>query len=66
MYIRENRRILSDILQLTDLEDMETYINTDFEKAFDSIERDFLFKSLSTLNFGENFISCLDQTCAKC
>ena len=58
-YIAENIRILSDILvlQLTDLEDMEAYITQiDFEKAFDSVEWKFLFNTLKTLNFGENFI----------
>ena len=57
-YIGENIRILSDILEITNLEDMEAYITQiDFEKAFDSIEWDFLFKTLTVLNFGENFIS---------
>ena len=56
-YIGENIRILSDILLLTDLEDMEAYITQiDFEKAFDSVEWEFLFDTLKTLNFGENFI----------
>ena len=37
---------------------MEAYITQiDFEKAFYSIEWDFLFNTLKILNFGENFIS---------
>ena len=57
-YIGENIRILSDVLLLTDLEDMEAYITQiDFEKAFDSVEWDFLLKALNELNFGENFIT---------
>ena len=57
-YIGENIRILSDILQLTDIEEIEAYITQiDFEKAFDSIEWDFLFTTLKVLNFGDNFIS---------
>ena len=57
-YIGENVRILSDILLYTDLEDLEAYITQiDFEKAFDSVEWDFLFKTLKAVNFGENFIA---------
>ena len=57
-YIGENIRILSDILLYTDLEDLEAYITQiDFEKAFDSVEWDFLFKTLKAVNFGDNFIS---------
>ena len=28
----------------------------DFEKAFDTVESSFLFNTLSTLNFGQNYI----------
>ena len=57
-YIGENIRILYDILQYADIEQMEAYITQiDFEKAFDSVEWPFLFDALKTLNFGDNFIS---------
>ena len=57
-YIGENIRILSDILELTEIEDIEAYIvQVDFEKAFYSIEWDFLFNALKVLNFGDNFMS---------
>ena len=37
---------------------MEAYITQiDFEKAFDSVEWEFLFEALKILNFGENFIA---------
>ena len=56
-YIGENVRILFDTLTHTDLNNLEAYITqVDFEKAFDSIEWDFLFKTLNTLNFGQDFI----------
>ena len=57
-YIGENIRILSDVLQYADLEEIEAYITQiDFEKAFDSVEWAFLFDTLKALNFGDNFIS---------
>ena len=57
-FIGENIRILSDILQLINLEDMEAYITqVNFEKPFDSDEWDFIFNALKTLNFGNNFIT---------
>ena len=37
---------------------MEAYIRQiDFEKAFDSVEWDFLLNALKILNFGNNFIT---------
>ena len=40
------------------MEDLEAYITQiDFEKAFNSVEWDFLFKTLKAVNFGENFIA---------
>ena len=57
-YIGENVRILYDLLEYADIEQIEAYITQiDFQKAFDSVEWDFLFKTLETLNFGQNFIS---------
>ena len=57
-YIGENIRILSDIIQYAEIEDIEAYITQiDFEKAFDSVEWGFLFNTLKILNFGDYFIS---------
>ena len=56
-YIGTNIRTIFDIMTLTELTDKEAYIALiDFEKAFDSIEWPFLFKTLKAFNFGENFI----------
>ena len=48
-YIGENVRLISDIISYTAAK------NLDFEKAFDSIEWNFLFKALDKLNFGPDF-----------
>ena len=55
-YIGENVRIMYDIIQYADLEDLEAYITqVDFEKVFDSVKWGFLFRALEAFNFGEYF-----------
>ena len=55
-YIGENVRLISDIISYTaakNLPGLAVFI--DFEKAFDSIEWNFLLKVLDKLNFGPDF-----------
>ena len=55
-FIRENIRLISDILDYTadkNIGGIALFI--DFEKAFDSLEWDFLHKALETFNFGNDF-----------
>ena len=55
--IGENIRMIDDIMKYTELKHLPGYIILiDFEKAFDSVSWEFLLNSLSSLNFGENFI----------
>ena len=56
-FIGTNIRILFDIMTHMSLTNIEAYIALiDFEKAFDSIEWNFLLETLTVFNFGENFI----------
>ena len=65
-YIRENVRIIKDIMSYTDLRRNPGYIVLlDFEKAFDSVEWSFLFKTLHAFNFGPNFISWIKILCTN-
>ena len=55
-YIGENARLISDIISYTtakNLPGLAIFLN--FEKAFDSIEWNFLFKALDKLKFGPDF-----------
>ena len=57
-YIGENIRIMFDLMSYIDSNSEEAlFAQIDFEKAFDSIEWPFLFKSLESYNFGSNFIN---------
>ena len=56
-FIGENIRTIVDVLNFSQLYDIPgLMIFLDFEKAFDSISWEFLFKILEESNFGENFI----------
>ena len=55
--ICENVRIIDDIMVYTKLNKISGFLTlVDFEKAFDTIEWSFLFKTLQCFNFGEHFI----------
>ena len=56
-YIGSNARLILDIYEYCEnfYED-GILLFLDFEKAFDSIEWNFLYKTLSKFNFGKNFI----------
>jgi exonuclease III len=57
-FIGQNIRLLEDITFFTKNEKLPGIIfSIDFEKAFDSVNWDFLFKTLKMFNFGDKFIS---------
>ena len=56
-YIGESVRLISDILEYTDDNDIEAILfSADFEKAFSSIGHRFLFSVLKSFGFGPDFI----------
>ncbi len=56
--IVENIRSLLDIMEYLKHQNLPgILINIDFEKAFDSVDHDFLFSVLESFNFGPTFIT---------
>ena len=55
-FIGENIRLISDIIEQHENKG-GMILFLDFEKAFDSLEWDFLFKVLNTMNFGPSFLN---------
>ena len=56
-FIGESTRLISDILEISDTENISGYILTaDLEKAFDSIDHTFLMSCLKKYGFGSKFL----------
>ena len=56
--ISESGRLISDIIEICDIENIPGYLVTmDLEKAFDSLDHDFLLCVLKKFGFGDNFIT---------
>ena len=59
-YIGDTVRSIFDIMDFTVKENMPgLLIFVDFQKAFDSLEWDFLVSCLEAFNFGRDFIHCV-------
>ena len=66
-YIGENIRISYDILYYTDKHKLPGMLLLfDFEKAFDSVSWDCLFRVLDFFNFGDSFIKWVELFYTKC
>ena len=57
-FIGETGRLISDILEITNTLNIGGFLVTvDIEKAFDSLNHNFLIATLELFNFGDNFIN---------
>ena len=56
-FIGESVRLISDILDYTDTAQLESYLfAADMEKAFDSVDHNFIIVALEAYSFGPNFV----------
>ena len=60
-YIGTSIRNIMDLFEFCENNDIPgAFLCTDFEKAFDSLEHNFIRKTLQRFNFGNNFINWFD------
>ena len=53
-HIRESGRLISDIIEITEIRNIEGFLGTmDIEKAFDSLDHNFLISTLESYGFGQ-------------
>ena len=56
-FIGESGRLIDDVIKVCDMQKLSGYLLTiDFEKAFDSLNHNFIFTILKKYGFGNNFI----------
>ena len=56
-HIGESRRLISDVIEIAKIEKLEGFlVAMDIEKAFDSLEHNFLIFTLEKYGFSKNFI----------
>ena len=60
-FIGESGKLISDVIELSDWFNTEGFLVTmDIEKAFDSLDHDFLSSVLTKFGFGTNFITWIE------
>ena len=60
MYMGTNIRLVSDVIAIYDLASKSGILSMlDFTKAFDTLQWDFMFKSVKYFNFGPSYIMCI-------
>ena len=56
-HIGESGRLISDVIEIAKIKKLDGFlVAMDIEKAFDSLDHDFLILTLEKYGFGKNFI----------
>ena len=57
-FIGSNMKVICDLIDYCEkFQDSGILLSLDFEKAFDTITWDFMYRCLKKINFGDNFIN---------
>ena len=54
-HIGESGELISDVIEIVKTKKLDSLVVMDIEKAFDSLDHDFLFLTLEKYSFGKNF-----------
>ena len=55
--VKEKERLISDIIEIAKIKKVGFLVTMDIEKAFDSLDHNFLISALEKCGFGKSFIS---------
>ena len=55
IHIGESGELISDVTEIVKTKKLDSLVVMDIEKAFDSLDHDFLFLALEKYGFGEHF-----------
>ena len=65
-HIGESRRLISGVIEIAKIKKLEGFlVSVDIEKAFDSLDHNFLVFTRKKYGFGENFSKRAEVLCYK-
>ena len=64
--MRESGRLIADVIEITKIKKLECFLVVmDIEKAFDSLDQNFLIYTLEKYGFSKNFMLAIGKNFTK-